>query len=374
MTRWLGALALACVSCGGLTTESSGEPTAPVDTDLMLEAGLASSCALEDGELVCWGALDYSLENWDAPSQVSPRKVLDIPGEILEVSSGGYHWCARTADQSAWCWGMNNQGQVGGWISDYESPMRIESLVGQVAAVRVGTFNTCVLTLEGEVYCWGFTGHGVVPGGPNEAVAEPRLIPGLGERVVQIEVGYRRACALTESGAVKCWGHEALEDHAYDDPDDFQVVTLPNLEVGVVKLLPMRERLFCSVMVDGTVRCSGISFMPLVVPSQVVEIPGVADVVGGGAGFGFACFVNSVGRVACFGRADYGQLGVEPPAAEFVPELQFPEIDSVQQISVGAAHVCVKNLSGAYCWGSNESAQLGKQGPKFEWQPQALDL
>ncbi|MGE0325063.1 MAG: RCC1 domain-containing protein [Polyangiaceae bacterium] len=373
MTKGWGALALVCVSCGGLTSESSDEPTHAQGAELALAAGLASTCAVKAGEVECWGHLDYSLENFDAPVQATPRE-LEIPGEVTAVHAGGYHWCAQTADHSVWCWGMNNQGQVDGGFSDFEQPSRMKSLDGRVAAVDAGEFNSCALTLDGEVYCWGFAGHGLRPGGDHVAFGEPELIPGFGERVIQIDVGYRRACALTESHAVKCWGNEALEDYSYDDPHPFEIVQLPSLESGVERILPMRDRLMCALMQDHTVRCSGIKFLFEVVPSQVVEIPGATDIVDGGAGYDFACFVNGAGKVACFGRADYGQLGAALPDTEFSEEFHFPQIDGVKQISVGGAHVCVENAEGAYCWGANEFAQLGKLGSKFEWQPQALEL
>ncbi|MEZ4233757.1 MAG: hypothetical protein R3B89_31570 [Polyangiaceae bacterium] len=369
-TRW-GALALVCVSCGGLATEPSGGE--PRSTDLEVVAGTSSSCALQDGEIECWGSLDFSLENHDAPVQVTPR-VVEIPGEVVSVSVGGHHWCAITADRSAWCWGMNNQAQVGHVASDHEGPTRITSLDGRVAQLDAGSFSSCALTLDGEVYCWGYTALGVVPGGDDEKVSEPRLIEGFVEPVIQVEVGNTRACALTRSGAVKCWGYQALEDTLATAPQPFQLVQLPSLESGVARLLPMRERLSCVLMLDATVRCSGITFLPGVAPSQVVELPAARGVVDGGAGNGFACLLDTEGTVACLGRADLGRLGVEPPQAEALADFQFPRIEGVERISVGDAHVCVQNASGPYCWGSNEYAQLGKQAPSYEWLPQHLQL
>ncbi|MCB9587703.1 MAG: hypothetical protein H6718_20035, partial [Polyangiaceae bacterium] len=361
MKKAWGALALVCAACGGLTTEATDGPTPPIQqTEVELEAGLASTCALKEGVVECWGLLDYSLENYDAPPQVVPHRVIEIPGEVTAAHAGGYHWCAETADHSVWCWGMNSAGQVGGGVfSEFEQPSRVKSLDGRVAAVDAGEFNTCALTLDGEVYCWGSATTGLQPIGNTGAIAEPERIAGIGERVIQVEVGFHRACVLTQSHAVKCWGYEALEDYSSADLQPYTVEQLPTLEAGVERILPMRDRLMCALMQDHTVRCSGITFLSEVAPSQVVEIPEVTDVVDGGAGFDFACFVNSAGKVACFGRADRGQLGAALPGTEFSEEFQFPQIDGVNAISVGGGHVCAKNTEGAFCWGANEFAQLG---------------
>jgi alpha-tubulin suppressor-like RCC1 family protein len=43
----------------------------------------------------------------------SPTEVTALGAEVSEVSAGDLHTCARNNDGSVWCWGLNEQGQLG---------------------------------------------------------------------------------------------------------------------------------------------------------------------------------------------------------------------------------------------------------------------
>ena len=86
---------------------------------------------------------------------------------------------------------------------------------------------------------------------------------------------------------------------------------------------------------------------------------GCDEVVEVAAGNGFACALTERGVVACWGRANRGQVGSEVGDRAVVPtEVSLPE--EAHGLVTGAAHACA--LVGAqrqvYCWGENESNQL----------------
>ena len=81
-----------------------------------VEAGQSHSCGLrDDGSLWCWGANDKGqLGVGDTLQRPSPAQVL-VPGggQWTQVAPGRDHTCAIRSDQTLWCWGLNEQGQLG---------------------------------------------------------------------------------------------------------------------------------------------------------------------------------------------------------------------------------------------------------------------
>ncbi|EKX55306.1 hypothetical protein GUITHDRAFT_160426 [Guillardia theta CCMP2712] len=86
-------------------------------------------------------------------------------------------------------------------------------------------------------------------------------------------------------------------------------------------------------------------------------------------GHEFTCACTWSGQVLCWGSNSFGQCGVAPSVASFVPEpLPVELLGSVEeegdalvaQVSCGFAHIAAVSCSGkVLCWGSNEHGQLG---------------
>ena len=76
------------------------------------------------------------------------------------MSAGLDHTCALTPGGSAYCWGDNQDGQLGDDSNterDTPSPV-----VGGYAfsTISAGGKHTCGVTTAGELYCWGLNSHG----------------------------------------------------------------------------------------------------------------------------------------------------------------------------------------------------------------------
>lgn len=121
----------------------------------------------------------------------------------------------------------------------------------------------------------------------------------------------------------------------------------------------------CVILADKTVRCWGAN--PGVAPGTVSTTPVVVaklkSIEGISIGLEHACVVNTTGAVSCWGRNDAGQLGdgTNAPSAEPKVVASLPAIDTV---SVGARHSCAYTTPDTdpvqgYCWGDNDSGQLG---------------
>src|SRR4029079_11998381 len=112
--------------------------------------------------------------------------------------------------------GYLNQDQD---IGDDETPADVGFVnVGDpVVQLALGSNFTCVLLATDEVKCWGSGQHGRLGQGTGEADLgtdeEPADIPAIdfgGGTPVQIAAGAEHACAVMQSGEVRCWGRNDI--------------------------------------------------------------------------------------------------------------------------------------------------------------------
>lgn len=149
--------------------DSTVEPDAPlVDPVVQLATGAGVSCAVkESGSLLCWGANDFgqlgmpvaqivttcTQDGRTAPCRSTPTIVPGID-QVATVAVGQFHVCAAKKDGTLWCWGNNENGQLGhdpsvdaGCPTEKcsSTPTQIIGLT-QIEEIAVGLRSTCART------------------------------------------------------------------------------------------------------------------------------------------------------------------------------------------------------------------------------------
>lgn len=93
------------------------------------------SCAVKaDTSVVCWGndlaaAGDGGVASSATPIAIKGPLGVGVLNNVVAVSPGVRHACARKKDQSVWCWGKNDRGQLGdGTKVDSAYPVKVVGL------------------------------------------------------------------------------------------------------------------------------------------------------------------------------------------------------------------------------------------------------
>ena len=187
-----------------------------------VSVGQGHVCAVSTtGVLYCWGRNSNSqlgfprseTDRVDTPRQVGTNET------YTHVMAGLLHTCALRTDATLWCWGANDTGQLG--IQDAVGAVLPETQVAltkPVSSASTGWFHTCAITQDGALYCWGRNVEGQLgTGTTNEIVSTPTRV-GDEEDWTQVTVGRFHTCALRQD-TLYCWGKNERGQLGIGDTD-----------------------------------------------------------------------------------------------------------------------------------------------------------
>lgn len=161
-----------------------------------IAAGNATTCALVDGAVWCWGELNDV-------SNTSSSVPVEVPGitTATQIAVGRTHSCAVLDDKTAVCWGRNYDGQLGdGTETDSSTPVPVAGL-SDVRAIGAGGADTCAVLEDGTVRCWGEMTQ-MAHGG--EGAPATFAVPGV-TTAASVSVGEMATCARLANGTASCW-------------------------------------------------------------------------------------------------------------------------------------------------------------------------
>jgi alpha-tubulin suppressor-like RCC1 family protein len=144
-------------------------------------AGDFHTCAIrEGGELWCWGGgLNGQLGVGPLMDRDSSRPLPVSDGAWRAVSGGQSHTCGIRDDATLWCWGRNDFGQLGvGDLERRDVPTRVLAPGGdQWVRVGAGRDHTCAVRSDETLWCWGWNEDGQLGiGAAGEDGPSPRRV------------------------------------------------------------------------------------------------------------------------------------------------------------------------------------------------------
>ena len=330
-------------------------------------AGGSHTCAVDtDRVAYCWGLNDAgqlgngTAANGIIPANLSPG-IVNSTQAFVGGSSGSSHSCAVTQANIAWCWGLNLDGRVGnGGQTSVSSPVLVNG-GHSFRAVSGGDTHSCAITIGDRLFCWGSNAEGKLGIGagtastPTPVAVEPSLA------FASVATGALHTCGTATSGLLYCWGNNA-QGQAGQGPGPGPAVPTQVPGSSYNEVVAGAKH---SCARQGTdVTCWGAnesgqlgdgSNDPRDFPNTV---PGFS-LVSLTAGRDHTCGLDAAGRAYCWGLGTSGQLG----NSTFISSNQPVSValgTTFTMLSAGGNHTCgVSTGNVLYCWGENVDGALG---------------
>lgn len=195
-----------------------------------IAVGNTHTCGLDvTGKAWCWGN-DGNAELGDGPPIQNRNVPVRVAGGMtfLEIGIGSRHTCALDEAGAAYCWGLDLFGALGdgagsrdvcGTFPCAHEPVavagghRFAALGGHGAGDHM-----CGLEANGQVWCWGSDNNGQLgdgPGAPDDCQGQgcafaPVAVTG-GHVFRSITSGGVNTCGVDVAGDTWCWGDDSAE-------------------------------------------------------------------------------------------------------------------------------------------------------------------
>lgn len=172
-----------------------------------ISLGEIASCGLKsDNSLWCWGHIDFSLSNSYTDKITEPIAIKNYQFKQIVVGDcyGGYYICGIKEDQTLWCWGKNDNGQLGdGSIVDRSEPVQIGR--DKWKTVVTGWNHTCGIKADNSLWCWGDNESFKLGDGTEKDQTIPVKID-KNSHWINVTAGQLHTCGIKSDKSLWCWG------------------------------------------------------------------------------------------------------------------------------------------------------------------------
>ena len=335
-------------------------------------------------EMICWGNNTWDQIIADPILAIPPTKRVRLSRRFRMVSGGNGHTCGIAMDERVWCWGDASMGQMGDGDSYTNTIVRPQPVPGITRAVHIasGYDGNCALIRHGAVYCWGAVGrsNSRLRSREFKVLRTPQRMA-LPEPASHLSFRVHHGCAVGVSGAVYCWGFNAMgalgDGSTIDRMAPVKVRHLPEKITRVAAgymhtcAIGASRRVYCWGW-NGQAQLGNGPERPFEEDRRLrpVRVPGLTDIVQL-AIHSHTCALDSAGRVSCWGYNEFGGAGQDNrrhPAVTRPRPLILPE--PALEIAPNEWSTCALGRSlKIYCWGSNKAKLIAEADPEKPWIP-----
>lgn len=385
-----------------------------------------SVCALLDNSSVkCWGRNNFG--QLGIGSTVNKGSAGADMGDSLaavdlgtgrtakHIAAGATHFCAILDNDSVKCWGRNQSGQLGQGDTDNRGDDAGE-MGDSLPAVSLGTGRTadslalmeagsCAWLDNDTVKCWGENTSGELGLGDTnhrgdgaaemgDSLASVNL--GTGRTPLKLSAGAHHVCAVLDNSTVKCWGANPYGQLGSGSTEDLggsagtMGDSLATVSLGTgrtAKDIAAVGEHTCAILDNDSMKCWGNrqfgalgdgvdAYLGDESGEMGSSLPTVSlgsgrTVTSMAAGRNHICALLDDATVKCWGRNNYGQLGLGDTNARGDSASEMG--DSLSTVSLGTAKsgaalaagydstCAILNDGTLKCWGNNDYGQLGKE-------------
>jgi alpha-tubulin suppressor-like RCC1 family protein len=142
-----------------------------------LGVGQSHACAIEasTNDAYCWGANGSGQVGDGSNTQRSSPTLVKGGLKVSQITGGAAHTCAITTEGTAYCWGSNSSGQLGNNSPSETLALEPVAVLGglKFSSIKAGDYYTCGLTIDGAIYCWGRNDQGQLGDGSRKDTQVP---------------------------------------------------------------------------------------------------------------------------------------------------------------------------------------------------------
>lgn len=388
---FLGGLAPVVAPGPALADAGNGVPGTTRADAAGLALGHYFGCVIvDDGSVRCWGdsyrgamVTGNTASVGDSPGESTTR--IPLPGPARDLAAGQYHACAVLESGQLRCWGANGNGQLGQGnetnIGDNpgEVPVAVDLGPGRTAvAVAAGSAFTCALLDNRQVKCFGQNDQGqLAQGNENDwgdDIGERTVAVPLTRPAVAIATTDDSACAILDTGELRCWGDgdegQLMQGNSDNVGDDSGETTVAVAQGRDVRAISGGRAHYCAIYDDDSLHCWGDSADGQLglgrttpfgdEPGETnvgrVDLPPGRTAVSVATGYAHSCVTLDNGQLRCFGYNANGRLGqgnttsVGDDPGEYTAAVDIGA--APRAIAGGFSFTCAVTGPDLRCWGS----------------------
>lgn len=359
----VGSLPQGSINGGGVAQPPPPNPGTP--QLVSISAGSSHTCARSmTGKIGCWG-LNLNGRLGDGTEVDSPNPV-GIQGidSAVEISAGFGLSCARFDTGRISCWGFNNLGQLGNGSTQNSSvPVNVSNLTNVAGLAQAGYgFHNCSWLSNGRVMCWGANDFGQLGDDSVSQRTTPVQVSQI-DNATGVSVADGHSCARLSTGKVMCWGDNFLSQLGNGTQTNSpRPVFVSGIENATA--VSTGGGSSCALLATGQVMCWGNNSEGQVGSGSTSQTESTPRLVSGitnanniTSGFEHHCALLSDGQVMCWGYG--GMLGNGTQDLSRVP-VRVQNIERAVEIDAGSQYTCARESNGQLkCWGSNALGNFG---------------
>jgi alpha-tubulin suppressor-like RCC1 family protein len=310
---------------GNGTLDASTRPV-PESGGLRFEqimTGLNFSCGITTDDVAyCWGSNVFG-QLGDGTSGTNRLTPVTVVGgrRFAHIRAGNNHTCAITPSGTGFCWGANFYGQLGDNTKiQRNAPEPVQGGNLLYRQIHPAERHTCALATNDRAYCWGLNEDGQLGDGSTVQKLKPAPVAG-GLRFRQVIAGgagrsgfHSMSCGVATTARSYCWG-----DNTNGQLGDGTKLrrTVPTLVRGAHDFLELSANGLnaCGATRDAAVYCWGFNGYGQLGDGTFADRSRPTRIVGTRAfrrvdvGHFHTCAVTPTGRAFCWGSNIFGELG-----------------------------------------------------------------
>jgi alpha-tubulin suppressor-like RCC1 family protein len=329
-----------------------------------ITAGARHSCGLtRTGAAYCWGANNNG-QLGDGSLESRTTRVAVAGGHVfVAIDAGDAHTVALTGEGTAYAWGMNQDGRLGdGTAMQRTTPVAV---AGNhiFTTISAGYNHTAAVSASGAAYAWGWNERGRLGDGTTAQRLVPTAVAG-GQTFRSISAGQNHTVAVTPSGVAYAWGwnrYGGLGDGTTTDRHS------PTPVAGGLTFTTARAGNYHTVAITTTGHAYGWGFNEAGQIGDGTRTDRLSPVAAAGgltfasiqAGHNHTLALTASGAAYAWGFNGSGRLGDGTTTWHLVP-VAVAGGASFRWIGAGEAHsVAMTEGRDAFGWGWNETGQVG---------------